>query len=189
VSIRLLRAADRVPTKWRNGGGVTREIAAWPPGATLTDFDWRVSMAAVRDAGPFSRFPGVDRVLTIVEGTLVLRIEGRPAVTLTAETSPFHFPGDAACIGEPIGGPVLDLNVMVRRDRISAVVWRIADATLAVPNATCLLVALSPGSVLVGTSEWRFATHDALLLQDEGGAALVTDGAFAMINVGPGRGD
>src|SRR5580693_9452195 len=102
MSVRLLRASDRVATPWRNGGGITREIAAWPPGATLTDFDWRVSMAAVREAGPFSHFPGIDRVLTIVEGTLVLTIEGCRAVNLTVDAAPYHFPGDVACLGEPI---------------------------------------------------------------------------------------
>ena len=166
-----------------NGGGITREIAAWPPGATLEKFDWRVSMAEVRNAGPFSRFPGVDRVLTIVEGTLALTIEGRPAVTLTAETSPFHFPGDAACVGEPIGGPVLDLNVMARRDCISADVRRISNANRALPAATYLLVALSPGPVAIGTSEWHLAVHDALLLFGEIGSALAVRGASALIRI------
>ena len=182
MSVRLLRASDRVATPWRNGGGITREIAAWPAGATLEDFDWRVSMAEVREVGPFSRFPGVDRVLTIVEGTLVLSIGGRPAVTLTAETLPFHFPGDAACDGEPIGGAVLDLNVMVRRVRFSADVWRVSNASLVVAGATGLLVALSPGHVVLAAGEWRLDAYDALLLHDEGGTVLGVQGTFALIS-------
>ena len=183
VSVQLLRASDRIATPWRNGGGITREIAAWRPGATLEEFDWRVSMAEVREAGPFSRFPGVDRVLTIVEGRLALTIEGRPSVTLTAESSPFHFPGDAACVGEPIGGPVLDLNVMARRDCIFAEVRRISNATLILPAATCLLVALSPAPVVVGTSEWNLAEHDTLSLEDETGSALTARGASVLISL------
>jgi len=168
---------------WRNGGGITCEIAAWPPGATLEKFDWRVSMAEVRDAGPFSSFSGVDRVLTIVQGTLALAIEGRPAVILSAEELPFCFAGDDACIGEPLGGPVLDLNVMVRRGRFSADVQRISNTNLVVPGATCVLVALSPGRVVLGSDQWPLATHDALLLQDETSAPLVAEGAFVMINL------
>ncbi len=38
----ILLAADRTATTRKNLGGVTREIAAWPPGADLDDFDWRV---------------------------------------------------------------------------------------------------------------------------------------------------
>jgi uncharacterized protein len=174
-----------VAAPWRNGGGITREIAAWPPGATLGDFDWRVSMAEVRDAGPFSRFPGVDRVLTVVRGTLALSIEGRPPVMLTAEALPFGFAGDDACIGAPVGGPVLDLNVMARRERFSAHVLRISNADLAVPSATCVLMALSAGRLMVGTGAWDLDAYDALLLQDEGGAALVAPGAVVIVSFAP----
>lgn len=185
MSVRLLHAKDRLPTPWRNGRGTTREIAAWPPGATWEQFDWRVSMADVHEAGPFSNFPGVDRVLTIVQGTLALAIDGRPAVTLTAETPAFCFAGDAACIGEPLGGPVRDLNVMLRRARFSADVSRVSDTNLVVPGATYLLVALSPARAVLGASEWRMDAHDALLLRDEGGPAPWIVGPFVMINVEP----
>jgi uncharacterized protein len=185
MSIRLLLAADRMPMPWRNGGGITREIAAWPPGATLENFDWRVSMAEVREPGPFSTFPGVDRVLTILQGTLLLSIEGRPAVTLTAESFPFRFAGDVSCVGTPVGGPVLDLNVMVRRDRYAAGVQRTSTSQRPVPAATCLLVALSAGRVLVGTGEWHLTVHDALLLQAETGSALAAQGASALISFSP----
>ncbi|CAM5655899.1 hypothetical protein SSPIM334S_00286 [Streptomyces spiroverticillatus] len=43
--MKLLRAADRTAVPWKNGGGITREIAAWPQGAA--DFDWRVSTRRV----------------------------------------------------------------------------------------------------------------------------------------------
>ncbi|HZF82215.1 MAG TPA: HutD family protein, partial [Burkholderiaceae bacterium] len=29
---------------WKNGGGSTREILCWPPGADMHGFDWRVSV-------------------------------------------------------------------------------------------------------------------------------------------------
>jgi environmental stress-induced protein Ves len=45
---------------WKNGGGETTEIAVFPDGAGLSDFDWRVSMARVDGDGPFSSFPGIE---------------------------------------------------------------------------------------------------------------------------------
>jgi environmental stress-induced protein Ves len=42
-------AMRRMP--WKNGGGVTTEIAIAPTGATLEDFDWRVGTAQVDAAG------------------------------------------------------------------------------------------------------------------------------------------
>ncbi|WP_344323995.1 HutD family protein, partial [Kitasatospora putterlickiae] len=52
--VRFLRAAERPATAWRNGGGVTREVAGHPVGSGLDDFRWRVSLADVASAGPFS---------------------------------------------------------------------------------------------------------------------------------------
>jgi environmental stress-induced protein Ves len=84
-----------------------------------------------------------------------------------------------------VGGPVLDLNVMVRRDRYAAGVQRTSTSQRPVPAATCLLVALSAGRVLVGTGEWHLTVHDALLLQAETGSALAAQGASALISFSP----
>jgi environmental stress-induced protein Ves len=84
----ILRAAQRAPVPWKNGGGLTREVAVYPPTSDLGSFDWRVSMAEVRGAGPFSLFPGVDRRLAVLEGRLRLAIEARAALTLSPESAP-----------------------------------------------------------------------------------------------------
>ncbi len=157
-----LPAADRVASPWKNGGGVTREITAWPPGSGLDDFDWRISMAEVSEAGAFSVFPGVDRVLTVLEGALGLTFgEGKP-VFLDAWSDPFAFPGDQPCHGLPVGGPVLDLNLMVRRGRVEGAVRRVANAAWRPSGHTALLVALEPLAVGAETLN-RF---DALLFTD-----------------------
>ncbi|WP_344566156.1 HutD/Ves family protein [Streptomyces axinellae] len=63
----VLRWADRPRMPWKNGSGSTREVAAQPVGSRLADFDWRVSVADVGGDGPFSPFPGVDRVITLID--------------------------------------------------------------------------------------------------------------------------
>lgn len=123
----ILRASERVAQPWKNGGGVTREVFVSPPGAS--GFDWRVSIAEVESAGPFSHFAGIDRVMAILRGRLSLRFDDREVV-LDSASAPFAFPGDVACAGTPLGGPVTDLNVMTRRGRCSARVERIVHATL-----------------------------------------------------------
>ncbi|MEC4600651.1 HutD family protein, partial [Burkholderia vietnamiensis] len=55
-AVATIRGAALVASPWKNGGGVTREIAAYPPGAALDAFAWRVSVADVGAGGPFSRF-------------------------------------------------------------------------------------------------------------------------------------
>ena len=122
--LQLLPAAQRTAVPWKNRGGVTREIAVHPPGASLADFDWRISCAQVDAAGPFSGFAGIDRIIVILEGELSLEVEGRPAVVLSPESAPWEFPGDALTRGAPLAGTVHDLNVMTRRGRSRARVQR-----------------------------------------------------------------
>lgn len=53
-------------TPWKNGAGATREIIAVP--STDAPFLWRASIATLQADGPFSPFPGVDRVITLLAG-------------------------------------------------------------------------------------------------------------------------
>lgn len=179
--IRIWRAADRRPQPWKNGGGLTAEVATFPVGAGIADFDWRISVAEVAQAGPFSRFDGVDRVLTVLEGELALAFHRRPdLVRLTNRSAPFAFAGDVPVSGAPLGGPVRDLNVMVRRGRARAHVERFALAAeqgqkLDMP-AHCVLVALGDLTLRVDDVDYRLADLDAIELEG-GSSAIVEQGS------------
>ncbi|GGZ30784.1 HutD/Ves family protein [Asticcacaulis endophyticus] len=165
--IRYLPASARVPQPWKNGGGVTREIAVSPPGASMTDFDWRISMATVDIAGPFSAFEGIDRHLTVLEGYLHLTVDGY-AHPLQAEQG-LAFAGDVPAQGEPLGGPVTDLNVMTQRGRFMATVTVVAPQARLTPFAgATVLLACAPTVVC----SHKFNIYDALWLDD-----WPTDGA------------
>lgn len=124
--MKVLRAGDYKRMPWKNGGGETVEIAVFPEGASLADFDWRVSMATVTSDGPFSSFPGIDRTLSILQGKgMHLVIEGRAPVLLTGETAPLPFPADVATSASLVDGPIVDLNVMTRRGKLAHTVRRL----------------------------------------------------------------
>lgn len=73
--IQVLTAQQYREMPWKNGLGVTLEIAR-SHGEALDDFDWRISIADVKTAGSFSYFPKKQRVLSILEGTgLALKID------------------------------------------------------------------------------------------------------------------
>jgi environmental stress-induced protein Ves len=115
-AVRLIRAEAFRRMPWKNGGGVTAEIAAFPDGAALDAFGWRVSTAQVSQDGPFSRFPGVERTLAVLTGRgLRLMIEARPAHVITSDSAPYTFPADVPTQAALIDGPIEDLNVMTRR--------------------------------------------------------------------------
>jgi environmental stress-induced protein Ves len=104
MPIQHLPAAGRVPTAWRNNGGVTREVVS-------TDV-WRVSLAEITADGPFSHFPGLQRVFTVVAGPGVELTVGDAAPVVVAPLHPFAFPGHAATGARLLGGPVTALNLM-----------------------------------------------------------------------------
>lgn len=158
--VRIIRHGDCPETPWKNGGGTTREIAAFPPGATMHDFLWRISMARVAKAGPFSSFNGIDRVLTILEGVLELRC-GNDVITLDDASEPFRFDGGAEADGCPLGGAVLDFNAMVRRGFYSVQLGRVRAGDVIVSAGTTFLFALT-GQALAGAvlDRWDCAEID-----------------------------
>lgn len=106
----------RVP--WRNGLGETEEIAVQTSAVPGCAFDWRISMAPVVAPGAFSVFPDIDRILTVIEGA-GLRLtwpedDGEALHCLPGQ--PAAFAGDRACQAELLSGPIVDLNVMTRRE-------------------------------------------------------------------------
>lgn len=110
------------PMPWKNGGGTTRELAVWPPGAAMDDFAWRISVADITADGPFSAFPGIDRQIALIEGAGVRleALDGSFGHRLDRIGVPYAFAGETAVHGALIAGPTRDFNVMTRRDRCHA---------------------------------------------------------------------
>jgi environmental stress-induced protein Ves len=105
--------SDVQPSPWRNGGGVTRELLAWP---TTQNWLWRMSVAEVAQSGPFSRFEGVQRWLAVLSGAGVrLSVDGH-AQELTRDSAPFQFDGATTVQCELINGATQDFNLMLRGD-------------------------------------------------------------------------
>ncbi len=105
---------------WKNGGGVTREIACYPAGADLQSFEWRISIADITHDGPFSDFSGIDRVITLLSGKGVRLVsqqgeKGDIDHLLDEPFQPFYFSGDLPITADLLDGPCQDFNVMTRR--------------------------------------------------------------------------
>ena len=195
-----IRNADLVATPWKNGGGVTREVAACPANAGLDTFVWRVSVADVAQAGPFSRFAGIDRTLVLLAGAGMLLDEARSegAVhthALTQALDVARFAGEAQIDARLIDGATRDFNLMVRRDaaRGELDVWRVtpqqahearqerslsADVALLFCSNGPLAVTLGDAQALrLETGDTlRIDTPDALPCRAEGEGALLAIG-------------
>ncbi|GAA2151707.1 HutD family protein [Kitasatospora kazusensis] len=184
MTVQVLRAGERPASPWLNGGGVTREVAGFPAGAGLADFDWRVSLADVAQGGPFSRFTGVDRVITVVQGAgMALTVAGTEH-ELAQPYRPFAFPGDAETDCRLLGGPVVDFNVMTRRGRATAEV-EIADfqREIEVPEGAVLLLVCLAGTAELGAADLRLGPLDAALLSSGYDDLLRVDGVAAVVTI------
>lgn len=184
MAVQVLRADERAVTPWKNGGGVTREIAAAPHDAGLTDFAWRISLADVAQGGPFSGFAGVDRIITVVDGPgMVLTVDGE-SHTLDEPYEPFAFPGDAATDCRLLGGPLIDFNVMARRGQATAKVEIVRDrATLSAPAGTTVLAVVLQGSAALTTSGLTLDRFDAALITDCPSEVLSVAGVAALVTL------
>jgi environmental stress-induced protein Ves len=111
MSWHMVRLADRKPQAWKNGGGLTRELLAWPSTA-----DWRVrlSVADITADGPFSAFESVRRWFAVLEGDGVCLTVDGVATELLATSPVFDFAGAASTGCTLLGGPTRDFNLMLR---------------------------------------------------------------------------
>jgi environmental stress-induced protein Ves len=178
--ITLLRAADRRPQRWKNGGGVTREVLVHPPGAAMDSFLWRISIADVEQDGDFSCFTGVDRIMAILSGRLELTVEGE-SVVLDPASEPLPYPGDVPTSGRPLGGMVRDLNLMVRRGDIRAAMRRLVAPHLTTSAPTTLCLAEQAMSLRVEGEAIALMPLDALCLAP--GMAVAAEGSILLIEI------
>lgn len=176
---------------WKNGLGFTTEVARFPQAGE--HFDWRVSIASVEQDGPFSRFPGHDRILLVLEGAGLI-LERGGGLTRLGPLESVAFPGDHDTFGRLVAGPIRDFNVITRRGVARArleVVHGPAAAVVAAGDGQALLychagrasVASSEGEATLGEGATAFVNPPAGALSIEPAARAST--LIAVILQGP----
>ena len=171
--MRRIAIADLEAVAWKNRGGVTREIAGAADGDGLL---WRLSLAQIDRDGPFSAFPGLGRILTVVAGDgLVLDLGqgGRDVAPL----EPLEFEGEAPVSARLGGGPVQALNVIYRPQAIAARVEILhGDTARRIGADTVAIHALRGAMTLDGAALAR-----GILAIGRGGGLRLSPGAVAVV--------
>ncbi len=181
MAITILKAENHRRMPWKNGAGVTVEIAVHPQGASVDDFDWRVSMATVASDGPFSRFPGIDRTLSVLQGDgIVLTVDGRET-RLTRDSASFAFAADAEASARLIAAPITDLNVMTRRGRFAHRVERLVLDGARTLDPVPSLVFCAEGAATVGTQQLH--TGDCAVVSQPGPLPIEGRGTFFSVEI------
>jgi uncharacterized protein len=188
MTAEVLRAADRPAAPWRNGGGITREVAREPAGPEGSDFDWRISIAEVSAAGPFSAYDGVRRTIALIEGAaLTLIVDGERHELGLYQPLTFDGAGVTSC--ELPAGPTRDLNVMTTHGRADAAI-EIRRLTTAEPSPVegadpLVLIVLAGRLTVTATGVGPFALEelDALRASGPGPATVCGPGVVAVVSV------
>lgn len=179
MSVHVLHAASRPVNQWRNGGGETSEIAR-RPSAAGEDWWWRASIATITQDGAFSPFPGCDRTLVPLDGSLRLDIAGTR--TDVSRLEAVHFRGEDDVRAVDVTHRTTDLNIIVSRKRGTA---RLTMCTAPgtryspTPGQRLLVVALSDQ---VSTDAAPLARLDAALLE-AGQEIFIERGLAAVITI------
>ncbi|HET7900817.1 MAG TPA: HutD family protein [Candidatus Nanopelagicales bacterium] len=171
MTLQILRADEHPVVAWANGRGVTEIVVSWPPGED--EFEWRVSIATVEDAGAFSSYAGIDRILVVASGgPLVLGVDG--TLVAAERLDPVSFSGDAETVCLDVRSRARVINVMTRRDRATAAVSVLeasADggtqppARVRAPETGFAVALVVRGTATVG--EHLLTAYDAALSLDD----------------------
>lgn len=144
-----LLTEELVRMPWKNGGGMTTELAKGGQGSGDQSWTWRVSMADVASDGPFSIFTGIDRSIAVIEGDgMDLHYpDGRK--TGLDLNKVVNFDGGDSIEGKLRNGAIKDINVMADRRYFKAIL-EIASGPIEIEKSTLagsiLLIHILEGS-------------------------------------------
>lgn len=163
---------------WANGRGTSYEIASDRNDADK--WTWRLAMAPVNEDGPFSRIECVNRLLAVVEGNgMLLSVDRKKLQCQPMQV--VRFRGDAITEATLTDGPIMDINLMVRRNEADGELVIVFDAGLL--NGASIVVAVGGSAqVKCGDSTVDLERHDAMLECDSETIWLVS-GTVCVVSV------
>lgn len=173
--MKLIRAEELRQGRWRNGLGISWDVATCPQDET--EFGWRLAIARIDGDVPFSHYANVDRIFTLIDGVgLDLIFEDGRNLAVDRLFEPHAYACDVATLCRLRDGPCRALNLFVRRDAWKAAV-EIRSGRVAVSHHGPILVHALDGSVSINAI--RLSKGDTL--QADGALELNAGAAKAYV--------
>lgn len=115
MTVTRLSPSQYITTPWRNGGGVTVDIAV------VTDKDgevWRFGRTPIVAPGPFSDYRGFDRIQVLVAGSGLVLQTPDGDIDVRHPFRPVRFAGETPIVTRLEAGPVEVVNLIGNRAKV-----------------------------------------------------------------------
>jgi len=165
-------------TPWKNGGGVTTDIA----------FDgdvWRFSRTPITAAGPFSDYTGFDRLQVLIAGSGLVLQTPSGEIDVRRPFHPVRFAGETPIVSRLEAGPVEVINLMGERARV-ALDLTVLDAGDALHLGASIHIAYCPAgraSLRLLDSIHELPTDGGVRIEDWNGVATCLAGPIVLGSV------
>jgi environmental stress-induced protein Ves len=147
-------------TPWKNGGGVTVDIAE-------QDGVWRFGRTPITSPGPFSDYAGFDRAQVLVSGRGLVLLTPDGDIDVRTPFVPVRFAGETSIVSRLESGPVEVVNLIGNRARVRIDLQVLqAGAALGRSAGTHILYAAAgPAGLAIGPAPQRLAADHALRIE------------------------
>lgn len=199
LALTPLDPADYVRAPWKNGGGVTVDIASEHDGGTAhgswSGLVWRLGRTAIVAPAPFSDLSGYDRQQVVVAGRGLVLETAEGEIDLREPLRPAGYDGGLKIVSRLEDGPVEVVNLIADRARAAITLGLLDEGeALTLRRGTHVVyAAIGPLAVALDGQALALPSDHALridarrpaLLQGEGGRGLVAS-IFPRESAGPG---
>lgn len=173
--MRILTIEDYQKMPWKNGLGITYEIAKKIDG---DDFIWRVSMACVANDGEFSYFMGKKRLLSILSmGRMALTINGKNRTLRRGQVLAFD---GSDTVFAYVKQALMDINLIYLPKVRATMRWCKAGQAMSLGRGRHFCVASMP-STLHLPKTLHLDTHQTLTMQ--AGVLRVHTGLVCVLSI------
>ena len=174
--ITLLDPSQYRRTPWKNGGGVTVDIAE-------QDDVWRFGRTPITTPGPFSDYAGFDRLQVLVAGRGLVLDTPDGEIDVRTPFKPVRFTGETRIVSRLESGPVEVVNLIGARAKVRIALEVLqADSALTVEAGTHLAYAAHGAAALdIDGTPHRLAADHALRIEVTGQTIITGIGGVLLL--------
>ncbi len=174
--ITLLDPSQYRRSPWKNGGGVTVDIAE--QGET-----WRFGRTPIVAAGPFSDYAGFDRVQVLVGGRGLVLQTPDGEIDVRTPFKPVRFAGETPITSRLEAGPVEVVNLIGARAavHVDIAVLRAGQSLALRPGTHIAYCASGPARLEAEGKQYALAADHGLRIEAPGSTMLAVPGGRVIV--------